>query len=235
MKKLLAVLILFLPLLVMAQKKGKQAKTSTVKAEKCDRITCDYVVSIIVSYPDSVATGDCIKILKDTMLMVLYPGTPKHRANFLKLAQEGFYDGTTFHRVINGFMIQGGDPNSKDSNPYNDGQGGPGYTIPAEFSSSYVHKKGAVAAARMGDQVNPAKESSGSQFYIVHTPYGASHLNGSYTVFGEVIKGLNVIDKIAQQPVNPQNSRPFFDIKMTVKVEQISKKRITEIYGYQYP
>jgi len=234
MKKWLIVFILFVPLLAFSQKKGKTKKSEKVKAEKCDSITCDYIVTILVSYPDSVITGDCIKILKDTMVMVLYPNTPLHKANFLRLAEQGFFDGTTFHRVIPGFMIQGGDPNSKDTNPYNDGQGGLGYTIPAEFNPDYKHKIGAVAAARMGDQVNPAKESSGSQFYIVHTPNGAAHLNGSYTVFGEVIKGLKVIDKIAKQPSNPQNNRPLYDVKMMVKVEQISKKRITELYGYQY-
>lgn len=233
MKKWLIVFILFVPLVAFSQKKGK-AKKEKVSTEKCDSLTCDYLATIIVSYPDSVISGDCIKILKDTMIMVLYPNTPLHRANFLMLAQKGFYDGTTFHRVINGFMIQGGDPNSKDTNPHNDGQGGPGYTIQAEFNPANKHKKGAVAAARMGDQVNPAKESSGSQFYIVHSPYGANHLDGSYTVFGEVIKGLPVIDKIAKQPSNPQNNRPLYDVKMTVKVEQISKKRITELYGYQY-
>ena len=102
------------------------------------------------------------------MYVVLYDETPLHKENFLKLAEEGFYDSTTFHRVIEGFMIQGGDPNSKDEIPFNDGQGGPGYTIDAEFNSNLIHKKGALAAARLGDQQNPERKSSGSQFYIVH-------------------------------------------------------------------
>ena len=98
----------------------------------------------------------------------LFDETPLHRDNFKRLAAEGFYNGTTFHRVMAGFMIQGGDPNSRDSNPDNDGQGGPGYTVPQEIHPSLLHKRGAVAAARMPDQVNPERASSGSQFYIVH-------------------------------------------------------------------
>ncbi len=101
------------------------------------------------------------------MLVLLYDETPEHKENFLKLAKEGFYDSTTFHRIIDGFMIQGGDPNSKDDNEMNDGQGGPGYTIPAEFNSALIHKRGAIAAARTGGPQNPEKRSSGSQFYIV--------------------------------------------------------------------
>jgi peptidyl-prolyl cis-trans isomerase B (cyclophilin B) len=102
------------------------------------------------------------------MVIRLYDETPKHRDNFRKLAADGFYDGTTFHRVMEGFMIQGGDPLSKDDNPMNDGTGGPGYTVEAEFNTDLLHKKGALAAARQADQVNPQKRSSGSQFYIVH-------------------------------------------------------------------
>ena len=101
------------------------------------------------------------------MLVLLYDETPQHKENFIKLAKEGFYDSTTFHRIIDGFMIQGGDPNSKDDNEMNDGQGGPGYTIPAEFNSKFIHKRGAIAAARTGGPQNPEKRSSGSQFYIV--------------------------------------------------------------------
>ena len=102
------------------------------------------------------------------MVAELYDETPIHRDNFIKLIKEGFYDGTLFHRVIPGFMIQGGDPVSKDDTPNkNIGNGGPGYTLPAEFNPQFFHKKGALAAARMGDAVNPKKESSGSQFYIV--------------------------------------------------------------------
>ena len=107
------------------------------------------------------------------MVIRLYDETPMHRDNFKKLAADGFYDGTTFHRVIHGFMIQGGDPNSRDDNPDNDGQGGPGYTTPQEIQPGLLHKKGALAAARSPDQFNPEKASNGSQFYIVHgTTFG---------------------------------------------------------------
>ena len=102
------------------------------------------------------------------MKAILYDETPKHKENFMKLVEDGFYDSLLFHRVIAGFMIQGGDPNSKNAPPNAPlGTGGPGYTIPAEFNPDLIHQKGALAAARLGDQQNPDKESSGSQFYIV--------------------------------------------------------------------
>lgn len=162
--------------------------------------------------------------------LLLYDQTPKHKENFIKLVTSGFYNGTTFHRIINDFMIQGGDPNSKDTLPYNDGQGGPGYTIPAEFSPTLKHSKGALAAARMGDQVNPNKESSGSQFYIVHNANGTPFLDGSYTVFGQVIKGMEVIDKIAIQPKAP-GDRPLKNITMTVTAKKIKVKSIIKHYN----
>ncbi|WP_299704724.1 peptidylprolyl isomerase [uncultured Pontibacter sp.] len=168
------------------------------------------------------------------MKLVLFDDTPLHKENFLKLAREGYYDGTTFHRVIDGFMIQGGDPNTKDSDPSNDGGGNPGYTVPAEINPKYKHVRGAVAAARLGDQVNPKKESSGSQFYIVENHQGTPQLDEAYTVYGQVVDGLDVIDKIAEQPVGGRN-RPLSDIRMTVKVENIKKKKIARKYGYTYP
>jgi len=168
----------------------------------------------------------------------LYNETPLHRDNFIKLANEGYYDGSIFHRVIRDFMIQGGGGKT--------GMEDPGYTIPAEFVSKYYHKKGALAAARKPDQVNPRKESSGSQFYIVHgrkfsaqelemlsqrsgkrfTPEqikdyttigGAPHLDGDYTVFGEVVSGLDVVDRIAAVQTGPAD-RPVKEIKMRVSV-----------------
>lgn len=181
------------------------------------------------------------------MTVVLYNETPKHRDNFIKLAESGYYDGTLFHRVIQNFMIQGGDPASKNASPEKAlGNSGPGYTLPAEINPKYFHKKGALAAARQGDQVNPKKESNGSQFYIVQgrkvseeelnlfqnrsnikmspeqikaytTIGGTYHLDGSYTVFGEVIEGLDVIDKIAAVKTNKMD-RPLQDVKMTIKV-----------------
>jgi cyclophilin family peptidyl-prolyl cis-trans isomerase len=166
----------------------------------------------------------------------LYNETSKHRDNFIKLVKEGFYDGSIFHRVINQFMIQGGGAKN--------GTADVGYTIPAEFNSMFFHKKGALAAARMPDQINPNKESSGSQFYIVHGRIftdeelnsiesrtnkkftaeqrdayksigGAPHLDGDYTIFGEVIEGLYVIDKIAAVKTGA-GDKPLEDIKMTI-------------------
>lgn len=128
----------------------------------------------------------------------LYNATPAHRNNFVKLVKEGFYDGIRFHRVIDGFMIQAGDPLSKDDSVRTQwGTGGPGYTVKAEFVQELHHCKGALAAARMGDMANPRKASSGSQFYIVQSEDGCRHLDGEYTVFGQVIEGLEVIDAIA--------------------------------------
>ncbi|HQX43491.1 MAG: peptidylprolyl isomerase [Saprospiraceae bacterium] len=179
------------------------------------------------------------------MKVRLYDSTPKHKANFIKLVQEKFYDGTLFHRVINNFMIQGGDPDSKNASPGQPlGSGGPGYTIDAEIGK--FHFKGALCAARQGDQVNPQKKSSGSQFYLVQgqtmdpaqiqmlamqkglnyseadikkyaTLGGTPFLDGDYTVFGEVVEGIEVIDKIAAVQGDQMN-RPQSDIKMTIKL-----------------
>lgn len=165
--------------------------------------------------------------------LVLFEDTPKHRENFLKLAKEGYYNGTTFHRVIDGFMIQGGDANSKDDNPRNDGSGNPGYTVPAEISPEHKHVRGALAAARQGDMVNPERASSGSQFYIVENHDGTPMLDEAYTVFGQVVDGLDVIDKIAEQPKDGRD-RPLSDIKMKVKVEEVKKKKIAKKYDYDY-
>lgn len=167
------------------------------------------------------------------MYIILYEETPKHKENFLKLAREGFYDGTTFHRVIKDFMIQAGDPNSKEGGDQSKiGQGGPGYTVEAEFVDKYKHSKGALAAARQGDRVNPKKASSGSQFYIVHSPEGCKHLNGAYTVFGQVIKGLDLIDKIAAVKVNRgKGNVPEETIRVSMTVKSMSKKKIAQMYG----
>lgn len=179
----------------------------------------------------------------------LYNETPRHRDNFIKLVKEGFYDGLLFHRVIKNFMIQGGDPKSKDAQPGQMlGDGGLPYTVPAEFVPTLFHKKGALAAARQGDNVNPNKESSSCQFYIVQgnvwnpnqlkmmeyqmqkhfsqaqidaytTVGGTPHLDGDYTVFGEVVDGLDVVDKIAAVQCG-QFDRPVKDVKMKMKVIQ---------------
>lgn len=149
---------------------------------------------------------------KGKMRIKLYNKTPKHRDNFVKLVNEKYYDGVRFHRVIEGFMIQTGDPYSRDTAKIDLwGQGGPDYTVPAEFVNEYWHKKGAIAAARRGDMANPTKASSGSQFYIVHDENACLHLDGQYSIFGEVIEGLDVIDKIAAVATDPYD-RPLYDI-----------------------
>ena len=133
-----------------------------------------------------------------TIRVKLYKDTPKHRENFTRLALTHFYDDVLFHRVISGFMIQGGDPYTRDTSRVEEwGEGGPGYTIDAEILPQHRHKKGALAAARRGNLANPMRESSGSQFYLVQDSIGCRHLNGEYTVFGETVGGLNVIDRIA--------------------------------------
>lgn len=184
-----------------------------------------------------------------TMTIRLYDGTPKHRDNFIKLAEQGYYDGLLFHRVIDGFMIQGGDPNSKDAKPGSRlGSGGPGYTVPAEFTDEYAHVKGALAAARTGGPSNPKKASSGSQFYIVHgqkatadvlenmetrkdmkyteatkkayiNQGGTPFLDQDYTVYGIVEKGLDIVDKIANVETD-KSDRPREDVRI-IKVRVI--------------
>ncbi|MBO4738456.1 MAG: peptidylprolyl isomerase [Bacteroidales bacterium] len=144
----------------------------------------------------------------------LYNETPQHRDNFVKLVQEHYYDSLLFHRVIYNFMIQGGDPDSKNA-PQGQmlGMGGPDYTVPAEILPQIKHKKGALAAARMGDHVNPERASSGSQFYLVQNDNGTPHLDGAYTVFGETVEGLDVIDKIAKVKTD-RNNRPLEDVRI---------------------
>jgi cyclophilin family peptidyl-prolyl cis-trans isomerase len=181
------------------------------------------------------------------MLVKLYNETPQHRDNFIKLVETGYYDSLIFHRVISGFMIQGGDPDSRDAKPGQRlGMGSPGYQIPAEIDSRFIHKKGALAAARTSDQVNPEKKSSGSQFYIVQgeplsenqlenmerrkgikytekqretymSAGGTPFLDMEYTVFGEVMSGLEVIDSIGAVKTDHLD-RPEKDIRMKMTV-----------------
>lgn len=157
-----------------------------------------------------------------TIRVKLYSKTPKHRDNFARLALSGYYDGLLFHRVIDGFMIQGGDPLSKNPDMADRwGTGGPDYTVPAEFVPEYRHKKGALAAARRGDAANPTKASSGSQFYIVQDADNCAQLDGAYTVYGETIDGLKTIDKIAAVQTDYRD-RPV----EAVKIESV--KLVTE-------
>lgn len=169
------------------------------------------------------------------IVLILFDETPEHKKNFLELAKGGFYDSTTFHRVIDGFVIQGGDPNSKDDDTTNDGLGSPGYTVPAEFNELLTHIPGAVAAARQPDQVNPDKNSNGSQFYIVESGEGTHFLDGGYTVFGQVIRGMDVVHEIAKQPRTPSpGDRPYTDIVMSMKIKTMSKKKITKEFDYEF-
>ncbi len=171
-----------------------------------------------------------IKTKYGEMQMVLFDDCPIHKQNFLKLASQGYYDSTTFHRVINDFMIQGGDPFSKDDDPTNDGMGGPGYTLEKEISKRHPHVRGAVAAAR---KQNPEMRSSGSQFYIVQSYSGTPQLDGQYTVFGQVVKGMTIVDIIANAPKDYKN-RPYKNIYMTVSIDTLKREKITELTGYQY-
>lgn len=218
MKKLLYVL---LALAAIVSCKGKRARVEEpvevpVVTEALDTVVYDIVTTA------------------GTMKVRLYKDTPLHKANFEKLVKEGYYDSLLFHRVINGFMIQGGDPYTRDTSKvamY--GQGGPEYTIPAEMRDSsgaplHRHAKGALAAARRGDLANPFKESSGSQFYIVQSPEHCIHLDGEYTVFGQTVAGLNVIDKIAGVKTDRMD-RPVSDIRIiSIKPEKtIEEKPVT--------
>lgn len=194
---------------------------------------------------------------------ILYDETPLHKGNFIKLTQQRFYDSLLFHRIIDKFMIQTGDPNSKNAaNGVRLGNGGSNLEkIPAEFNDKLFHKRGAIGAARDN---NPEKKSAGSQFYIVQgrvhtdstlniqlkrlsgtrmpTPEqrriykawgGTPHLDGNYTVFGEVVEGLAIVDFIAIQP-RDQFDRPLKNIPMTITMKKIKKRKIRRLYGYQY-
>ena len=218
----------------------KKATTTKTTVKKPTTKTTP-VVKTAVKIP-----GTRVKITTDfgVMIVRLYDKTPQHRDNFIKLANEHFFDSLLFHRVIQGFMIQGGDPQSKYAEPGQQlGMGDVGYTIPAEFDTSLFHKKGALAAARTP---NPAKASSGCQFYIVQgniltdadinnmemgkgikytakqrniykTIGGTPFLDQDYTVFGEVESGLEVVDKIAAVPKAP-GDRPIGDVRMKIEV-----------------
>ncbi|HEX2683507.1 MAG TPA: peptidylprolyl isomerase [Ferruginibacter sp.] len=239
-------LVCFLATTVHAQAK----KTTTKKATTQKTSTVKKTVKPIANAPKQVKVpGVRVKITTDSGVMIvrLYDKTPLHRDNFIKLANEHFFDSLLFHRVISQFMIQGGDPESKYAQPGQMlGSGGVSYTIPAEFDTSLIHKKGALAAARMGDQVNPTRASSGCQFYIVQgktwtdqdlnnmemqrgakytaaqrniykTLGGTPFLDMGYTVFGEVESGLEVVDKIASVQKG-QADRPLTDVRMHIEV-----------------
>ena len=200
-------------------------------------------------HPYQVKKGDLNKDVelvtsKGTMVIRLSDSTPLHRDNFIKLVNQHFYDGLLFHRIMSQFMIQGGDPKSKTAKAGDQlGGGSPGYTVPAEIKPYLFHKKGALAAARTPDEINPTRESNGSQFFIVQGRVyddadlnqvegrlngykipeahrevfksigGSPSLDTKYTVFGEVIKGIDIIDSIAAVPVGERN-RPVEDVRI---------------------
>ncbi len=203
----------------------------------------DYLVTVHTKYGD--------------MNLILFDKTPKHKANFLKLVNNKFYDSTLFHRVIQNFMIQGGDPDSKKAKPNQAlGSGSLNYKIPSEISPDFYHKKGALGAAGDG---NPEKASSSSQFYIVQgkiwnetelagqikrsgRPFtdlqkntyksigGSPHLDGNYTVFGQLIGGFAVLDSVAAVKKDARN-RPEIDLPMRVTVQKLKKKKILKKYA----
>lgn len=194
--------------------KTRSTETVTVDLTPQDSLAATKAALTLPEEPvfDIVTTEGTIRVR-------LFKDTPLHRDNFSKLALAGYYDNLLFHRVINGFMIQGGDPFTRDTSLVARwGEGGPSYTIKAEMRDAdgnplHRHVKGALAAARQGDLANPFKESSGSQFYLVQDPEHCVHLDGEYTVFGETIAGLHVIDKIAAQPTDHLD-RPLKEIRI---------------------
>ncbi|MBR3407046.1 MAG: peptidylprolyl isomerase [Bacteroidales bacterium] len=200
--------------LIVGCKNRSQSAQEAVNLEPQDSLAALEAAKALPEEPffDIVTTMGTIRVK-------LYKDTPRHRDNFEKLALSGYYDSLLFHRTINGFMIQGGDPFTRDTSKVEQyGQGGPSYTIPAEMRDTlgaplHRHKKGALAAARRGDLANPFKESSGSQFYLVQDPDNCTHLDGEYTVFGETVAGLNVIDKIAAVPTD-RYDRPLQDVRI---------------------
>ena len=198
-----------------AQKAAEQSAADSIAAVEQTKRTMEKIATLPEEPVFDIITSMGVIKVK------LYSKTPKHRENFEKLALEKYYDGLLFHRVIDGFMIQTGDPLTKDpANKSRFGTGGPDYTIPAEFVPEYRHKKGALAAARRGDAANPLKESSGSQFYIGQDPVACAALDGDYTVFGETIEGLDVIDAIAAVATDNRDC-PLQDVKIiTIKLDE---------------
>ena len=219
-------LSIFLSLLILAAGCGNQGGSKKASGSEEGEATEQKQESLAMLQMKNLPEEPVFDIKTNfgTIRVRLYSDTPKHRDNFAKLALEGYYNGTLFHRVIKNFMIQGGDPLTK--NPTNEakyGTGGPGYQIEAEIVPGHTHKKWALAAARKGDIANPLKESSGSQFYIVQSEEGCRHLDGEYTVFGETIDGFDVIDTIASLPTNkrgvPTNQVIILSVKLVTDVQ----------------
>ncbi len=227
-----------------------------LKMKQMKKLTLLFSLSLMIALTANAQEGQTppgktitIATTMGNIRVLLYDETPKHQENMLKLIDEGYYNGQMFHRVIENFMIQGGDPHSVNAQRGQRlGTGGPGYTIEAEFSPTLFHKKGALSAARQGDNVNPEQRSSGSQFYIVKgqvftieqlngmvksgrcapltttqinaytTIGGTPHLDGAYTVFGEVIEGLEIVDQITFEPTDSYD-RPLQNITYTITID----------------
>ena len=167
------------------------------------------------------------------MIMLLFDDTPMHKENFVELAKAGVYDGNTFHRVIEHFMIQSGDPSTSNITPSWDMDIIPPH-VPAEINPEFSHRRGTVGAARRGDDVNPMKNSSPTQFYIVQHDRAAPHLDNEYTVFGQVMSGKEVVDSIAAVPTG-ERDRPLEDVRINrVKVEKVKRSDILKFYNYSY-
>ena len=178
----------------------------------------DYLVTISTDFGD--------------IKLILFEDTPIHRENYLTLFDKGVFNGVIFHRVINNFMIQAGDLSTKNEPLPDDIKELTSTRIPAEILPNHKHVKGAVAGARQGDHINPYKMSSPTQFYIVQNPNGTPHLDGGYTVFGQVVAGLDVVDKIAR--VETVRDKPLKDIKMNATVKKVKKEDISKQYNYTY-
>lgn len=208
----LQILSIFVAATMLCSCGGNKKQEEKNETKKADQTMTEEKKSTVVSVAEEPIFD--IVTSEGTIRVKLYKETPKHRDNFAKLALEGYYDGVLFHRVIKDFMIQTGDPNSKNATAETRlGVGGPDYKIDAEILPQFNHKKGALAAARQGDQINPEKKSSGSQFYIVQNDNGTPHLDGAYTIFGETISGLDVVDKIGTTQTGA-GDRPVNDIKI---------------------
>ncbi len=179
----------------------------------------DYLVTIETDYGN--------------MMMILYDETPMHKENFVELAEGGVFDGIIFHRVIEHFMIQTGDPATTNITPEWDPDIIPPH-VPAEFVSKFSHRRGTVGAARYGGERNPMKNSSPTQFYIVRHDRAAPHLDGEYSIFGQVMSGYEVIDSVAVQPTG-ENDRPLEPIRISrVRVEEVKRSDITRFYNFTY-
>lgn len=164
--------------------------------------------------------------------LLLFDETPKHKENFLRLAAAGVYNHILFHRVIDNFMIQSGDFTTRNQ-PIDYDPTIIKSTIPAEIIPGFEHKRGAIGAARRGKERNPELRSSGSQFYIIQSCTGAHHLDEKYTVFGQVMSGMEVVDKIAKVATD-ERDRPLESIRMTVKVLEVSRESVEKFYNFRY-